>query len=177
MMRIAPLLLLAGLGTLACAADSHTFAISAGVAYRYDREARSVTDENGDFGWAQDYGYHARLSSGAPSPGLIGWGAIDIDWSRSTGNDDRIDTVGVLYVERIPLGSFRLGLGLGSFYNDVSIDDHRSRHWTIGGTATLSMDLIGPFYIEGGYDLTSITGSETGGIKTDSVFLDLGLKF
>ena len=175
MRRLAPLLLL-GLGC-AAAADNHALAVSAGVAYRYDRQARALTEENAEFSWTEDYGYHARLSTGAPSAGLIGWGALDIDWARNVGNDDRIDTLGVLYVERIPISSLRAGIGLGSFYNDISIAGARSKRWTIGGTATLSLDLFGPVYIEAGYNLTSLFGDKTAGLKTDCVYLDLGFKF
>lgn len=175
MMRIVPLLLV-GLGTLA-AADNHAFALSAGVAYRYQDAARGVTDDNGDFSWTDDYGYHLRMGTGAPSPGFLGWGSLDLDWARTSGNGNRIDTAGALYIERVPIGPLRIGVGLGSFYSDVHLGDTRDKNWTIGGTATVSLDLFGPLYIEGGYNLTSLFKDKTAGLKTDYVFLDLGFKF
>ena len=173
MLRIGPLLLF-GFAALASAAENHALALSAGATYRYTRTAREITDETPGFSWTEDYGYHARLST----PAEAGTGAFDLDWARNRGNGDRIDTLGVLYVQRIPLGSFRLGVGLGSFYNDLSIADSRHTRWTIGCTALVSKDLVGPLYLEAGYDLTSLVGGqETGGIRTDCVFLDLGIRF
>jgi len=159
------------------AADNRTLALSVGAAYRHNDHAKDVTDENGDFSWTEDYGYHVRLGSGAPSPGFIGWGSLDIDWARNTGNGDRLDSVGVLYVERIPMGPISLGLGMGSFYHDVHIASDRDQQWTIGGTATLSLDLFGPFFLEGGYNLTSLFGEKVEGLTMDYIFLDLGVKF
>jgi hypothetical protein len=168
---------LLGLSAFATAAETHAFAISGGASWRHAGEARDVTDADDDFSWIEDYGLHLRLSTGAPSPGLIGWGALDLDWARSSGDNNRIDTVGVLYVERIPIGPLRLGLGLGSFYNSVLVDGERDKRWTIGGTATLAFDVFGPVYIEAGYDRTSFFGKETADIKTDCVFIDLGIRF
>ena len=175
MMRVVPILLL-GAGLLA-AADNHAFALAAGVAYRYNDAARSATDDNGDFSWNDDYGYHLRMGSGAPSPGLIGWGSLDLDWARNSGNGNRIDTIGALYIERVPIGPLRIGVGLGSFYSDVHLGSIRDKDWSIGGTATVSVDLFGPLYIEGGYNLTSFFNGKTAGLKTDYVFVDLGIKF
>lgn len=177
MMRLV-LVLLVGLVTSAVASEGRGFAISAGVAYRHDGAAQDVTDDNGNFSWTEDYGYHARIGSGSPpSPGLIGWGGLELDWARNRGNDNRLDTLGVIYIERMPIGPVSLGLGLGSFYNDFNIAGKRSKDWNIGGTATLSIDVYGPFFLEGGYDLTSLFGHKTDGIKGDYMFLDLGFKF
>lgn len=171
MMRFAPVLALTALiGT--AAAENAAIAISGGFAYRYEDDARHATQE-GEFSWNKDYGYHVRLGSAAPEGG----GSLDIDWVRNTGNGNRLDTVGVLYIQRIPIGPVRLGLGLGSFYSDIRLSDRSETDWTIGGTASLGMDLVGPLFIEGGYNLTSLFGEKTAGLKTDYVFLDLGIRF
>lgn len=168
-------LLLAGLASLP--AEGAPLTISAGVAYRYDSEPRRLTDENGDFSWTEDYGYHVRLGTGAPEPGFIGWGSADISWSRNTGNDVRIDTVGILYIERIPLGPVRVGAGVGSYYTDISDPDGRTKKWTIGGGATVSLDIFQSIYLEVGYDKVNLFGDEIRGLKPDAVYLDLGYRF
>lgn len=176
MKSVVPLLVFTAVASLA-AADNRAFSLSAGAAYRHNGHAQDVTDDNGDFSWTEDYGYHMRMGSGAPSAGLIGWGSLDLDWARNTGNDNRLDSVGVLYIERIPMGPISVGVGLGSFYHDVNIFGKRSQDWTIGGTATVSVDLFGPFFLEGGYNLTSFFGDQVEGLTMDYVFLDLGIKF
>jgi hypothetical protein len=75
------------------------------------------------------------------------------------------------------MGPISIGVGLGSFYHDVNTAGNRDQEWTIGGTATVSMDLFGPFFLEGGYNLTSFFGQQVAGLTMDYVFLDLGIKF
>ena len=172
-------LVLVVLATGAWAANSAnpSLAFAAGVCYRYDRDGRAVTQE-GEFSWTEDYGTHIVLGASAPEKAFVGYPWLDIDWSRSTGNDSRIDTIGVLYIERIALGAGPyIGLGPGSFYNNARIRRNgiteRENKWRIGGRAVAGWNLPAGLYLEGGYSLSG----KVLGVKTDSFDLSLGIRF
>jgi hypothetical protein len=175
------------LSTIACsalgsatawAAANAAISLAGGVAYRYDDGARAVTDDDGSFSWTEDWGTHLVLGASAPEKAFIGYPWVDIDWTRSTGNGNRIDSVGVMYVERIPLGQGPyLGLGVGSFYNNIRIEredyTQRQNNWRIGGRGLAGWNLPAGLFIETGYNLSG----KVGGTKTDSVDLSLGIRF
>lgn len=171
-------LALAAVATAAWAVDANPpIAIAAGVSYRYDRDARAVT-QDGSFSWDEDYGTHLVVGASAPERAFVGYPWVDFDWSRSSGEGSRIDTLGVLYLERIPLGTGPyIGLGPGSFYNDARLRRHgvteRQRKWRIGGRALVGWNLPAGLFLEAGYNLSG----KVLGIRTDSVDLSLGIRF
>ena len=159
------------------ASTNPAIAMAGGVCYRYDRDGRAVTQE-GEFSWTEDYGTHFVLGASAPERAFVGYPWLDIDWSRSTGNGSRIDTVGILYIERIPFGeTFYIGLGPGSFYNNARIEHEtyteRAAKWRLGGRAVVGVNLPAGLYLESGYSLSG----RVLGVKTDSVELSLGIRF
>lgn len=163
---------------LACAtsaaAEVPTLRIDAGVAYRYDRQTRTLLGDPERPDLKDEYGYHFCLGMSAPEAGLMGHPWLDIDWARSEGDGNRIDTVGVLYIERIPYGSpIWVGVGPGTFYTDIRIQDRQKKAWRIGGRATLGWQIWDPFYVEAGYSYSG----EVMGVKTDSFDLSLGVAF
>jgi len=153
-------------------------AFAGGVSYRYDRDGRAVTQE-GEFSWTEDYGTHIVLGASAPEKAFFGYPWLDFDWSRTTGNGSRIDTIGILYIERIPLGDGPyIGLGPGSFYNNARIRHangvtEREHKWRVGGRAVAGWNLPAGLYLEAGYSLSG----KVLGVKTDSVDLSLGIRF
>ena len=174
------LVLTVALATTAwAAAETAPIAVAGGVCYRYDRDARAVTDEGGGFSWTEDYGTHFVIGASAPERAFIGYPWLDIDWARSSGAGSRIDTLGVLYIERIPLGDGPyIGLGPGSFYNNARIrreglPTERAAKWRIGGRAVVGWNLPLGLYLEGGYSLSG----KVLGVKTDSADLSLGIRF
>ena len=89
-----PLVLTVALATTAwAAAETAPIAVAGGVCYRYDRDARAVTDEGGGFSWTEDYGTHFVIGASAPERAFIGYPWLDIDWARSSGAGSRIDTL------------------------------------------------------------------------------------
>ena len=164
-------------GAWAANSANPPIAFAGGVCYRYDRDGRAVTQE-GEFSWTEDYGTHVVLGASAPEKAFVGYPWLDIAWARSTGNGSRIDTVGVLYIERIALGQGPyIGLGPGSFYNNARIERDggtvRGTKWRIGGRAVVGYNLPAGLYLEAGYSLSG----KVLGVKTDSVDLSLGIRF
>jgi len=175
LIRIALVSLIAG---CVWGAQNPAIAIAGGVCYRYDDGARQATDEDGSFSWSDDYGTHFVLGASAPEKAFIGYPWLDFDWSRSTGNGNRIDSLGILYIERIPLGNtIYLGLGPGSFYNNIRIQRdgyiERDHKWRLGGRALLGANLPAGLYLEAGYNYSG----SVAGLKTDSADLSLGIRF
>jgi len=175
--RALHILVLAAGAASACAATARgrqpspsPLMILAGACMLADGGSKDLTD---------DYGYRGTLAMLAYESGIAGLPWIDFDWNRVTGQGNRVDAAGVLYTERIPLSqSVYLGVGLGSFYNNVRIvqadgSTLRDDKWTIGGKALIGISLGSTVVIEGGYYYSG----EIAGIDTKAYGLSLGLRF
>lgn len=160
--------LLAAVGVSAHAAQNSVFALGGGVVKFTDDGSSDLTDE---------YGYYATLGMSAPEAAFLGYPWLDIDGSRHTGDENRIDSLGVLYCERIPLGTaWYIGVGLGSYYNNLKIvegnDTKRADEWTIGGKALIGRQ-FGSLFLEGSYRYSG----ELKSVDTNAWTLGAGIRF
>jgi len=173
MLRLAPTLVL--LALLPVASAESVMAIGYGVQHRYDEDTRELT-QSGSF-QALDGGHHILLGFSAPERGFVGYPWLDLEWSRNSQRGTRLDTLGVTYVERVPLWKLWLGGGLGSAYHDVRINTgsglRRDTSWNFAAKAVVGLDLFNPVYVEAGY----IYAGKAAGESMDYVFIDLGLRF
>jgi len=173
MYRLIPTALL--LCALPAASAQSVMAIGYGVQHRYDDGVRDLT-QSGDFK-PLDGGHHVLLGFSAPERGFVGWPWFDMEWSRNSGEGTRLDTIGVTYVERVPLWLLWLGGGVGSAYHDVRIDTddntRRDQKWRFAAKAVVGAELFKPLYIEAAYFYAGSAGGE----KMDYVTLDIGLRF
>lgn len=152
----------------ACAVEQSVFAIAGGATHLQDSTSRELTS---------DWGYYASFGVSAPEAGFMGYPWLDIDYSRDSGDDNRIDVLGVLYVERVPIGTWwYLGLGAGSFYLDTKITEDgetsRNDRWNIGGKALVGRN-FGRLFFEGAYRYSG----EISGVSTNAWILSAGFRF
>ncbi len=173
MLRLAPTLVLLALVPLVSAES--VMAIGYGVQHRYDSDTRVLT-EPGSF-HALDGGHHILLGFSAPERGFVGYPWLDLEWSRNSDKGNRLDTVGVTYVERVPLWKLWLGAGVGSVYHNVRIETdsgvRRDTKWDFAAKAVVGIDLFKPVYVEAGY----MYAGKAAGKSMDYIFVDLGLRF
>lgn len=173
MLRLVPTALL--LCTVPVVAAQSVMAIGYGVQHRYDDGVRELT-QPGDFK-PLDGGHHVLLGFSAPERAFVGWPWFDMEWSRNSGEGTRLDTIGVTYVERVPLWMFWLGGGIGSAYHNVRIDRGsdvtRDDKWRFAAKAVVGAELFKPLYVEASY----FYGGKAGGEKMDYVTLDIGVRF
>lgn len=167
-MRVPTLLALACAGTLSA---QEAMAIGYGVQHRADETTRSLVDPDGiDL---LDGGHYVYLGFSAPERAFVGWPWFDIEWNRNSDNGTRLDTVGVLYTERVPLWKFWLGGGVGTVYHDVHIGDYRSQVWRLGLKACAGFHIGGPLAVEASY----VYADSAGGYKMDYYSLAALLRF
>jgi hypothetical protein len=155
---------------LGASAQDHAIAIFAGASYLIDDESRDATADTGIYG---------SLGLSAPAMGFAGVPWLDFDYSHTDGNGSRIDSVGVLYSERVPLGqSLYAGIGLGSYYNNARIDrgaePDREDDWTLGAKGMLGYALTPNVAIEATYHWVH---GDVAGVETTNATLALGIRF
>lgn len=168
MKLISAALLVLGAGSGAHALEQSVFAISGGSTHLQDSTSREMTNE---------WGYFASFGVSAPEAGFMGYPWLDIDGSRDSGDDNRIDVLGVLYVERMPLGSlWYLGVGFGSLYLDAKVTEDgeatRDNRWNIGGKALIGRN-FGSLFFEGAYRYSG----DILGVNTNAFILSAGFRF
>jgi hypothetical protein len=173
--------LLAVVSAAAFAVDEPpAIAIGGGVSYLSYESSRAIVDEGGNDDLADTYGWSVYLGLSAPQRAVIGFPWIDIIGTRHDGNDARIESLGVLYIERAPVTeSLYLGGGVGSFYDSVHLpatpgSNRVSDHdWRVGFKALIGYGFgPGPFL-----ELSYQYSGETHGIETTSANLLVGMRF
>ena len=162
------------------AEDPAAIAIGGGVSYLAHQGSRAIIDPNGHDDINDTYGWVGYLGLSAPQRAVIGFPWIDIIGTRNSGNDARIESLGVLYIERAPVTDrLYLGGGVGSFYDAIHLPatatgDRISDHdWRIGFKALIGYGFgPGPFV-----ELSYQYSGETHDINTSSANLLVGLRF
>jgi hypothetical protein len=159
------------------AMENQPLALSFGFAHLWDDGARELV-ETEDPEWNDRYGYYGCLGFSAPQRAMFGYPWIDFAGTRHEGNDNRIDSLGVLYVERAPITeAFYIGAGIGSFYNDVRLTMPgkvvRDNNWRIGGKVLAGINFGPNLFIEASYQYSD----EVHEVETSSANLAVGIRF
>jgi hypothetical protein len=160
-------LLVAFCGLAGLSAGESPFSIAGGFCFP-SSQAKGLTS---------DRGFHAAAGIQDPQPAIIGLPSLDFDWSRVSGQGNRIDLYSVCYSERAyPTQSFYFGLGVGSFYSRILLADPDStttQKWRLGSRGMLGLVLNPTMYVELSY---FYTGS-VNGIDVNTTSMCLGLRF
>ncbi len=163
----------------ACAAEEPAIALAVGPTVFVDRDSRRLIQGDDGYDFKSDHGWKGVLGLSAPERALFGYPWVDFDWSRTTGGGNRIDSVGVYYLERVPLGqTLYLGGGIGSVYENVRIETptgkRRDDEWTLGAKAVVGLVVYGSLYVEGSFQYNL---GKTLGVETDLYGIVAGLRF
>ncbi len=189
------LLISAGLLVIAATASSAVkeaspFTVRVGLNSLLGNEAKDFTKASG-FGLGVSYDLQCK---GFLSP--LSKPSVDFDWSRNSGNGNKLSVYGLTYTERMPFstGDSKMGkgnavpyggLGLGLAYTDLDasktvtigstavVQSVGTKKWNLGGRVLLGVMFEERFSIEAAYHYN---GSNDG-VKTDSFSLSLGVKF
>jgi hypothetical protein len=169
------LLLLVG----ACAAQEPAIALAVGPTVFSDRDSRRLIQSDDGYDFKDDHGWKAVLGMSAPERAIFGYPWVDFDWSRTKGDGNRIDSFGVYYIERVPLGDMLyVGGGIGSVYENLRLETptgrRRDDEWTLSGKAAAGIVLYGSLYVEGSFQYNL---GETLGVDTDLYGVIAGFRF
>lgn len=178
-MRATSIVIAATFAASLSAMEPASVELMGGLSYLTHDDSRELVDD-GSSSLTNEYGYYACFGFSAPQTALVGYPWLEFPMTRHSGNDSRIDSVGVLYTERAPLTElFYLGLGIGSFYNDYRITSDggnidRDDKWTIGGKALVGIGPAGKgFFGEVSYQYSG----KIGGTESNSINGALGIRF
>lgn len=168
------------LGSVANAQDEtpKRFFVHVGVSRANNGDVRDATQETG-------------IAAGAgylfASPNLIknlnATESIDLDFLRSSGNGNSLQTAGLAYTVRIPIGEGQsstrpyYGIGLGFYRSeakeDTSGSSDKATKTNFGGKLLVGANIGGSAFVEASYLLSG----KVEDVKTDTVNLTVGLRF
>ncbi len=163
----------------ACPAMDNAFSIAVGPTMFIDRDSRRLTDGDDGYRVQDDHGLKGVIGFSAPERALFGYPWVDFDWTRTKAEGNRIDSFGIYYLERVPLGqALYLGAGIGSVYENIRLQTplaiRRDDEWTVGAKVVAGLGIWGPIYVEASYQYTLGT---TLGVDTDVYGLVAGLRY
>ena len=166
-------LILALLGTAVCAtgAERPPFYLDGGWGYPAHGDTRNATTP---------HGYHVGAGYADNETGLVGYPAVDFDWTHCSGQgESKMDVYSIDYAERVPISDgFYVGAGLGTFYEKVNVVEpdgsaHGGNALRIGGRAMAGIGVNDMVFVEGTY----FYSGKIGGVETSVVAVCLGIWF
>ena len=158
-----------GLAPVTAAASEVPFYVAGGVGL-FSGDLRMLTDQRG---------YTAGIGWGDKTTALIGAPSLDLTWGHVAGQGNKFDSIAVMYSERVPLAdSVYLGAGLGSFWNQLTVQGNKETKWPLGlrGSAGLSLGSFSKFspFVEATWFYPL---AKTGGLDTSYVAIMGGFWF